>query len=145
MENKAVKKYLSRLRRALTCSGPDRERLIAQGRALLEGFGEENPDPSYEDLSAAFGQPKEFAAEMLSQLPSAEVERARRRRRYMRWGTAAVLVLALGLLSALWYSKYKKSQSWNDNAIIIIQPVETMTEEEYQQYWSNIQEGAETP
>ena len=129
----------------MTCSGPDRERLIAQGRALLEGFGEENPDPSYEDLPAAFGQPKEFAAEMLSQLDPTEVERARRRRRYIRWGTAAVLVLALGLLSALWYSKYKKSQSWNDNAIIIIQPVETMTEEEYQQYWSNIQEGAETP
>ena len=145
MENKAVKKYLSRLCRALPCSGLDRERLLAQGRALLEGFGEENPDPSYEDLPAAFGQPKEFAAEMLSQLDPTEVERARRRRRYMRWGTAAVLVLALGLLSALWYSKYKKSQSWNDNAIIIIQPVETMTEEEYQQYWNNIQEGAETP
>lgn len=96
-------------------------------------------------MPAAFGQPKEFAAEMLSQLDPTEVERARRRRRYMRWGTAAVLVLALGLLSALWYSKYKKSQSWNDNAIIIIQPVETMTEEEYQQYWNNIQEGAETP
>ena len=96
-------------------------------------------------MPAAFGQPKEFAAEMLSQLDPTEVERARRRRRYMRWGTAAVLVLALGLLSALWYSKYNKSQSWNDNAIIIIQPVETMTEEEYQQYWNNIQEGAETP
>ena len=143
--DKAMKRYLAQLHRALTCSGPDRERLIAQGRALLEGFGEENPDPSYEDLSAAFGQPKEFAAEMLSQLDPTEVERARRRRRYIRWGTAAVLVLALGLLSALWHSKYKKSQSWNDNAIIIIQPVETMTEEEYQQYWNNIQEGAETP
>lgn len=145
MENKAVKRYLAQLGRALTCSPADRERFLAQGKALLEDFGEENPNARYEELTAAFGGPKEFAAEMLSQLDPAELERTRKKRKYIRWGTAAMLVIALGLLSIFWYSKYKKSQSWNDNAIIIIQPVETMTEEEYQQYWNTIQEEAETP
>lgn len=130
MENKAVKKYLSRLRRALTCSGPDRERLIAQGRALLEGFGEENPDPSYEDLSAAFGQPKEFAAEMLSQLPSAEVERARRRRRYIRWGTAAVLAAVLISCTVYWGLKWAKAQNVLRGDFYVVETVRPYTEEE---------------
>lgn len=131
MENKAVKKYLSRLRRALTYSREDRERLLAQGRALLEGFGEENPEPSYEDLSAAFGQPKEFAAEMLSQLDPAEVEQARKRRRYIRWGTAAALAAVLILCAVFWHWKWVKAQNViNGDFYIVEEDVVIITDDE---------------
>lgn len=145
MENKSLKRYLTQLRRALTCSRADRERLLAQGRQLVEDFEEENPGSPYAALTAAFGQPKDFAAEMLSQLDPGEVEKARKRRKYIRRGAGAAILIILALLSVFWYFQYKKSQSWNENAIIVIEPAKEMTEEEYQQYWNDIQEGVEVP
>lgn len=132
--DKAVKRYLAQLRRALTCGKADRERLFAQSRAMVEGFEEENANARYEDLVTAFGQPKDFAAEMLSQLDPGEVERAGRQRKYIRRGAAAAVIIILALLSVFWYFRYEKSQSWNENAIIVIEPAREMTEEETQEY-----------
>lgn len=132
--DKAVKRYLAQLRRALTCAREDRERLFSRGRTMVEEFWAETPNAHYEDLVTAFGQPKDFAAEMLSQLDPGEVERAGRQRKYIRRGAAAAVIIILALLSVFWYFRYEKSQSWNENAIIVIEPAREMTEEETQEY-----------
>lgn len=132
--DKAVKRYLARLRRVLTCPKEDRDRLLSRGGSLLAEFAAETPNAGYRELTAAFGQPGDFAAEMLAQLPPETVEKARKRRKYIRWGAVAAAVIVLALLSIFWYLRYEKSQSWNENAIIVIEPAKEMTEEETQEY-----------
>lgn len=99
MESKALERYLHKLKRALPCSRPDRERLLSQGRRLLEDFLGENPEGGYEALTAAFGPPEVFAGEMLSTLDQEALNQARTRRVWLRRGgallAAAVLILAV--------------------------------------------------
>lgn len=142
--DKAVKRYLAQLRRALTCAKEDRERLLSQGEKLLGEFLEENPNAHYEDLVTAFGQPKDFAAEMLSQLDPKEVERAGRQRKYIRRGLLVVVIVALILISAFWFSKWKVFHDIiGDNDWQVIEPAEQLTEEEYEEFWSHV--GGENP
>lgn len=60
--DKAVKRYLARLRRVLTCPKEDRDRLLSRGGSLLAEFAAETPNAGYRELTAAFGQPGDFAA-----------------------------------------------------------------------------------
>ena len=66
--DQAAQRYLTRLRRALVCPKRDRERLLADAREMLENFAQENPGAFYQDYVASFGQPQDFAREMLSGL-----------------------------------------------------------------------------
>lgn len=128
--DKAVKRYLAQLRRALTCGKADRERFFARGRTMVEEFWAENPNARDEDLAAAFGQPKDFAAEMLSQLDPAEVERAGRQRRYIRRALVAVIALALISCSAYWAVKWAKAQEIIHGDFKVVETVNVLTEEE---------------
>lgn len=141
MESKAAQKYLAQLKRALTCSPADRERFLSQGQTLLEGFGEENPKARYEDLTAAFGQPKDFAAEMLSQLPPAEAERAWKRRKYIRWGAVAVFVMALISCAVYWGLKWAKAQDVLRGDFYVVETVEPMSDKEFDETVRRIREG----
>lgn len=132
--DKAVKRYLAQLRRALTCGKADRERLFAQSRAMLEGFEEENANARYEDLVTAFGQPKDFAAEMLSQLDPGEVERAGRQRKYIRRALVAVIALALISCSVYWAVKWVKAQDVLRGDFYVVETVRPYNEEETQEY-----------
>lgn len=143
--DKAVKRYLAQLRRALTCAREDRERFFSQGEKLLGEFLEENPNARYEDLAAAFGQPKDFAAEMLSQLDPGEVEHTRRQRKYIRRALVAVIALALISCSVYWAVKWTKAQEVVHGDFKVVETVEPMTKEAYQQYWDNIRGGADAP
>ena len=107
MENKALERYLRRLKGALTCARPDRERLLSQGRQLLADFLGENPEGGYEAMAAAFGPPEAFAEEMLSTLDQEALKQARARRKLLRRGAAllaaAVLVLCAVFYAVKWY------------------------------------------
>ena len=141
MESKAAKRYLAQLRRALTCPGADRERLLDRGRTLLKEYLEEAPNAGYEALTAAFGRPEDFAAEMLAQLPPETVEKARKRRKYMRWGTAAVLAITLLLCSVYWCLKWTKAQHVLRGDFYVVETVEPETKEEYDAAVSRIRKG----
>lgn len=107
MESKAMEQYLSRLKRALTCSRPDREKLLAHGKGLLEGFLEENPEGGYTALAAAFGPPEAFAGEMLATLDQEALKQTQARRKLFQRAAAllAAVVLALGVVfyAVKWY------------------------------------------
>lgn len=101
MKSKALAQYLRKLKQALTCSRPDRARLLSRGRALLENFWEENPDADYEAFVTAFGPPELFAGEMLDTLDQENLKRARSRRKWVMGSvTASAAVVMLALLVA---------------------------------------------
>ena len=109
MESKALEQYLHKLKRALACSQPDRERLLSQGKELLGNFLGENPGGGYETLVTAFGPPEVFAGEMLSTLDQEELTRTQTRRKWLRRGVAAVVIAALVLCAVFWFGKYLRA------------------------------------
>lgn len=140
--DKAVKRYLARLRRVLTCPKEDRDRLLSRGGSLLAEFAAETPNAGYRELTAAFGQPGDFAAEMLAQLPPETVEKARKRRKYIRWGAVAVLAITLLLCSAYWCLKWTKAQNVLRGDFYVVETVEPETKEEYDAARKRTPEGA---
>ncbi len=141
MDNKAVERYLVLLRRELVCSGRDRVRFLTQGRTLLGEFLEENPNARYEDLAAAYGQPGDFAAEMLSRLDPGEVERAGRQRKYIRRALAAVIALALISCTVYWAVKWAKAQDVLRGDFYVVETVEPISNEKYDEAVNRIRKG----
>lgn len=99
------KKYLARVRRYLTCSAASRRRLLAQAGQLVEDFCQENPGADEAALAAAFGAPREFAAQMLTTLEPEELAAAKRRRRGL-FKAAACCAVVLAVLGAGWSYLY---------------------------------------
>lgn len=106
MERKGTAQYLSRLKRALSCSRADREKLLAHGKGLLDGFLEENPEGGYTALAAAFGPPEEFAGEMLATLDQEELKQTRDRRKLLQRAAALLAAVVLVLGAVFWYTQW---------------------------------------
>lgn len=133
MEHSAARWYLTRVRRALTCSAASRRALLPRAEVLVEAFLQENPRARYQELVSAFGQPSAFAATMLADLDEEEVRFTRRRKTFLCRCLLAGLILLLILSSVFWYRKYQKSQSLNENTVVVIGPARELTEEEFHQ------------
>lgn len=100
--DQAAERYLTRLRRALVCSKKDKERLIDDAKDLLENFAQENPGAFYKDYVASFGQPEDFAGEMLTSLDPEDVAEAGQRRKWAMIGVAVAAAAVLVLLAGIW-------------------------------------------
>lgn len=98
-------RYLTRLRRALVCSKRDRERLLRDARDMLENFAQENPGAFYQDYEASFGQPEDFAAEMLSNLDPEDIADVQRRRKRVFLASAGAMGALLVLLAGFWFGR----------------------------------------
>lgn len=137
-----MEQYLSRLKRFLSCSRPDREKLLARGKGLLEGFLEENPEGGYEDLVAAFGPPEAFAGEMLATLDQAALKQTQDRRKWLQRGavllTAVVLVLCAVFYAVKWY---QAREVINGDFRIVTGEDITVTDEEFNNIFGLDSEG----
>lgn len=144
MANKAVKRYLARVRRALVCGAADRKALLARCEAMAEDFCQENPEAEYGAYVAAFGEPADFAAELLSRLDKDRVETALKRRRLIR-GCAAVLLAVIAISCAIfWYIKYEQSVELNENIEIVEGTVVGLVPEMFDSFVEDVPETAQT-
>lgn len=142
MANKAVKRYLARVRRALVCGAADRKALLARCEAMAEDFCQENPEAEYGAYVAAFGEPADFAAELLSRLDKDRLETALKKRRLIR-GCAAVLLAAIAISCAIfWYIKYEQSVELNENIEIVEGTVFNVTPGEFDNIMEDTPESA---
>lgn len=125
------KPYLSQVRQYLTCSAVSRRRLLAQAGQMVENFCQENPGADEAALAAAFGGPREFAAQMLATLEPAEVAAAERRGKLAKTGAILLVILTLTLTSVVCFLKWQKAQEVvNGNFYVVIEPARTYTDEE---------------
>lgn len=142
MENKNAQRYLAQTRHCLICSRADRTRLLSRAATMVSEYGMESPEAEYADYLSAFGQPSDFASEMLSTLDPERVRSAARRRKWLRRAIACAVVLALVLLAGFFYFLYRASQSWNVNTEIKFDEPIYITEEEFQRSWDSAPPGA---
>lgn len=142
MANKAVKRYLARVRRALVCGAADRKALLARCEAMAEDFCQENPEAEYGAYVAAFGEPADFAAELLSRLDKDRLETALKKRRLIR-GCAAVLLAVIAISCAIfWYIKYEQSVELNEDLVVVEYPTLNLSPKEFEASMGNIPENS---
>ena len=142
MDSKVAKRYLARVRRALVCGYPDRKALLARCEAMVETFCQENPEAGYDAYVAAFGEPADFAAELLSRLDKGRVEAALKQRRLIH-GCIAALFAAIVVCSAVfWYIQYEKSTELDEDLVIVEYPMLDLAPEEVETAIGDIPEVA---
>lgn len=104
---------------------------------MIAGFQQENPEAGYAGLTAAFGEPEAFAAQMLSGLDEAAVAAARKRRLFLRLGALALIIAALVVTSVFWYIKYRESKAIGTYYYVVAGPPEVITDEEFAEGMAN--------
>lgn len=130
MNHDASQQYLKQVGKLLTCGRKSRRRLLARCGELVRNFQEENPEAGYDDFVAAFGEPADCAAELLSGLDTSPVEDARKTL-FINRSVLAVIILALALLSGFLFYKYLKIREFDEDSILIIEAPRKITEEEF--------------
>lgn len=127
-----AKPYLSQVRRHLTCSAASRRRLMGQARQMVEDFLRETPNADAAALTAAFGTPQAFAAQMLATLEPGEVDATKRRRRLVKRGLILLAISALVLAALVCFAKWQQAREVvNGDFRVIIEPGHNITEEEF--------------
>lgn len=140
MENKAAGQYLARVKRTLVCDKTDRCRLLERCAAMIGDFQQENPEAGYDGIVDAFGEPDAFVSELLSGLDEATVKAARKRRRLIRWGAVAAIIIVLIALLAFLYIKYRQSIAVSQYFYAVEHPPQVMTYEEREAATADIPE-----
>lgn len=70
--NNSARRYKSKLKRKLQCSRATKAKFLNEFSHSLDGFLDENPDASFNDLSDAFGPPEEMANILMDKVDAQE-------------------------------------------------------------------------
>ncbi len=128
--SKAVEQYQSQVKRSLFCGRADRDRLLDRLTEMLDDFQQTKPEANYIEYVATFGEPSACAAELLSSLGESKFEAIRKRHLWIRRGAYAAVLAVFVLLSAFLYWRYRQSLYFNEDTVLVIEPVVTVTEAE---------------
>lgn len=108
MECVEMSGYFQRLERFLDCPKPLRSSFLNQTRRMAEDFVQGKPDTTQQELADYLGEPQELAQGFLETLEPDVLERYHRRKKFLRRGCVAVVVIAL--IGAVAWSIYL----WNE-------------------------------
>ena len=126
-------RYMAEVDQALIRQLKLREQMLDQIGKMVDQFGEENPEATYADLLAAFGPADALVEEMLSTLPTEEVEQARGKQRRQRRVIAALMALVLVVTALFFFWRWRQAQEViKGDFKVVISPIEEMTDEEIQ-------------
>ena len=116
--NKDISRYLRKIKKHLYCSPKTRSYLLDHFRESLSSFLDENPEPDYQQLIAAFGPPEEMAAVIMEGVSDAE-RRFYRKRKNMKIifaGIAAALFIVFSIY--VFFLKELKTITLTDELIL---------------------------
>lgn len=128
-------RYMAEVDQALIRQLKLREQMLDRIGKMVDQFGEENPEATYEDLLSAFGPADTLVEEMLSTLPTEEVEQARGKQRRQRRVIAALVALVLVVTALFFFWRWRQAQEVvNGDFKVVIDPAEIETDEEAEQF-----------
>ena len=120
---KAAEQYKAQVKRSLFCGRSDREHLLDRLTEMLDDFQQARPEADYAEYAATFGEPAACAAELLSSLGESKFEAIRKRHLWIRRGAYAAVLAVFVLLSAFLYWRYRQSLYFNEDTVLVIEPV----------------------
>lgn len=101
----AIAQYRKVVKAKLRCDNTEKERILKRFDHILSAYAEEHDTPAMDDLTAAFGPPEEMADMLMSEVPSQEQKRYRKRTLLMQL-LIGVLALVLALSTIyIWFYK----------------------------------------
>lgn len=129
MANKLARRYVHRVCRRMPVGGKQKRQFLANLRANVTQYLEENPGLDHAQLEAHFGTPDDIAADFISQMSYQQInEKFRFRNRVVAIVAAvAILIALLGVGAALCTIEDGKAVN---RAYDIIGPVVTYYSEE---------------
>lgn len=126
-------RYMAEVDQALIRQLKLREQMLDQIGKMVDQFGEENPEATYDDLLAAFGPADALVEEMLSTLPTEEVEQAKNKRQFQHRAVALLLALVLVVTALFFFWRWRQAQEViKGDFKVVMSPIEEMTDEEIQ-------------
>lgn len=103
--NTQEKNYRKQVRKALLCGRKEKKQLTAALDRDLARFREETPEPTAEELSAAFGTPEDMAASLMAQLPEGTQKKFQKCKRVWKWIVSAVIIFLIAFFAFVTYTK----------------------------------------
>ena len=103
--NTQEKNYRKQVRKALLCGRKEKKQLTAALDRDLARFREETPEPTAEELSAAFGTPEDVAASLMAQLPEGTQKKFQKCKRVWKWIVSAVIIFLIAFFAFVAYTK----------------------------------------
>ena len=97
--NTQEKNYRKQVRKALLCGRKEKKQLTAALDRNLARFREETPEPTAEELSAAFGTPEDMAASLMAQLPEGTQKKFQKCKRVWKWIVSAVIIFLIAFFA----------------------------------------------
>lgn len=95
MECVGMSGYFQQLEQRLDCPNGTRKRFLTKTRQAAEEFLREKPDATRQELIDLLGDPEELAQGFLETLEPEELERYRKRKKFLLRGCVAALVVVL--------------------------------------------------
>ena len=103
--NTQEKNYRKQVRKALLCGRKEKQQLTAALDRDLARFREETPEPTAEELSAAFGTPEDVAASLMAQLPEGTQKKFQKCKLVWKWIVSAVIIFLIAFFAFVAYTK----------------------------------------
>lgn len=110
----AVAQYRRALKKKLRCNGKAKKRLLNGFNQTLSAYLEEHSNSSAEELSAAFGPPREMAEVLMTQISNQEYAIYRRKTLCLRILTSILIVVVVFFTLYVWFYKSVGLTSTND-------------------------------
>lgn len=124
-------RYMAEVDQALIRQLKLREQMLDRIGKMVDQFGEENPEATYDDLLSAFGPADALVEEMLSTLPTEEVEQARGKQRRQRRVIAGLVALVLVVTALFFFWRWRQAQEIvNGDFKVVVDPAGGLTDEE---------------
>ena len=93
MNNALTNKYLSSVKKNLSCSSKKKSEFLSALKKGLDDFLPENPESTYEDIVKAFGMPEKQANEFMDSLDSETIKKAFSWKKAIAIGIIIVLII----------------------------------------------------
>lgn len=139
--NKAAKRYFARMKRQLVCSAQSRQQICDRTMKLIDDFLEENPEAEELDLIAAFGKPKDYAADALDDLDENEIFKARHKRKYIHRLVIGFSVVLLIIIAFTCFYKWWQAQDVIRGDFYVVEGnTTTMTQDEIERVFGEEEE-----
>lgn len=107
MDSKAGKRYMRAIGKGMACTAPVKRMLLHDMSENVSEFCAANPGTNVAALEAHFGKAEKIAADFMSGVDDAEIDRSRKRKKLVIGAVIAalaVLVIALaGVVRFYWY------------------------------------------
>lgn len=125
------KRYMAEVDKALIRQLKTRKQILDQIGRMVDQFGEENPEATYDDLLTAFGPAETLVEGLLADLPKEEVVQAKKKSLLRHRLGAALVVLVLAVTALFFFWQWQKAQEViKGDFKVVIDPVEILTDEE---------------